>query len=84
MRPAVVLTLLAVVVIGQRLAELRLARQNERWARSRGAVEHGARHYPAFFVLHAAWLAGWLVEASLRGPVVSAGWPLSKNQLSTT
>jgi methyltransferase len=75
MPPAVALTLLAAAVIAQRLLELRLARHNERWARSRGAIEHGAGHYPAFFVLHTGWLAGWLCEAWLRGPVVAAGWP---------
>lgn len=75
MRPTVVLALLAAAVIVQRLAELRLARRNEQWARSRGAVEYGAGHYPAFFLLHAGWLAGWISEASLGGPVIAAEWP---------
>jgi methyltransferase len=75
MPPAAALTLLALAVLVQRLLELRLARHNEQWARSRGAVEYGARHYPAFFVLHAGWLAAWLSEASIRGPVLAGGWP---------
>jgi methyltransferase len=64
------------VVVVQRLAELRLAQRNGAWARARGAREHGARHYPAFFVLHVGWLAGWTFEASAKGPVLSAGWPV--------
>jgi methyltransferase len=76
MDPHVALALAAAAVVVQRAAELRLARRNERWARSRGALEHGAAHYPAFFVLHAGWFAGWLLEAGLRGPAVAAGWPV--------
>jgi methyltransferase len=64
------------IVVFQRLAELRLARRNGAWARARGAREHGARHYPAFFVLHVGWLAGWVMEASAKGPVLSAVWPI--------
>jgi len=70
------LVLLAAVIVTQRITELRLARANERWARSQGAVEVGAAHYPAFFVLHTAWLAGWIIEAVLRGAALARGWPL--------
>jgi len=74
--PDVVLWIVAAAIVTQRLAELRLARRNEAWARARGAVEHGARHYPAFVVLHAAWLAGWIGEAWVRGPYLVRGWPM--------
>jgi methyltransferase len=74
MDPHVALALAAAAVVVQRVAELRLARRNERWARSRGAVEHGAAHYPVFFALHAGWLAGWLLEAGLGGPAIAAAW----------
>lgn len=66
---------LAALIAAQRLAELALAAANRRWLLERGAVEHGAGHYPLFVVLHAAWLAGWLAEGLARdapGP----GWPL--------
>lgn len=66
-------SLLAVVIV-QRAAELRLARQHEVWVRERGAQEFGARHYPAFFVLHGAWLLAWPLEAALRGPTLAPGW----------
>ena len=70
-----VLVLSALLV--QRGLELRLAARNEAWARQRGAVEHGARHYPLFFVLHGGWLLGWVTEALLFGPSLWAGWPLA-------
>jgi methyltransferase len=62
------------VVAAQRVLELRLARRNESWARERGAVEHGAGHYPLFFVLHAGWMIGLVVEALVREEM-SASWP---------
>ncbi len=51
-------------VVAQRLGELALARRNTRRLMARGAVEHGAGHYPAIVALHTAWIAalafwGW-------------------------
>lgn len=72
---AALLGALAVAVAGQRLSELQLARRNTAWARARGAREFGARHYPAFFVLHGGWLVAWVVEAWRAGPrLVAPGW----------
>lgn len=56
----------------QRGAELVLARRNTARLLARGAVEHGAGHYPLIVSLHVAWLAaiclwGW------SGPV-HLGW----------
>ncbi|MFN3187522.1 MAG: isoprenylcysteine carboxyl methyltransferase family protein [Nannocystaceae bacterium] len=64
---AVTAALLGVLVV-QRALELRLAKRNEAWARAQGAREFGARHYPAFFVLHGGWMLGWLYEAEALPP----------------
>ena len=61
-------------VLGQRAAELRLARSNELRAREAGAREFGARHYPLFFVVHGAWLVMWVSEALRGGPQLGPGW----------
>ncbi|SDE47016.1 isoprenylcysteine carboxyl methyltransferase family protein [Limimaricola pyoseonensis] len=45
----------------QRLAELALARRNTARLMARGAVEHGAGHYPLIVALHAGWLAAMAV-----------------------
>lgn len=46
----------------QRLFELLLSRRNEARLKLRGAVEAGAKHYPAMVLLHVAWLAVlWLL-----------------------
>ena len=65
-------TVLAWVVLA-RLAELALARRNERRLRARGAVEFGAGHYPLFFLLHGAWLLAVALLADRNAPPVW-GW----------
>lgn len=55
-------TLLVVAVSIERVAELVVATRHLRWARERGAVEAGQRHYPFMVVLHGALLLGCLVE----------------------
>ena len=71
---ALVVVGLWLAIVAQRLVELRVAKRNEAWAREQGAVEHGAGHYPLFFVLHTGWLLAWPIEAWLRGPTLALGW----------
>ncbi|WP_299817094.1 isoprenylcysteine carboxylmethyltransferase family protein [uncultured Jannaschia sp.] len=57
-------TAFLVFLVAQRLGELWIARRNTARLLARGAVEHGAKHYPAIVALHATWLAamawfGW-------------------------
>lgn len=42
----------------QRLSELVIAKSNTAELMAKGAVEHGASHYPVMVLLHASWLAG--------------------------
>jgi methyltransferase len=67
--------IITVILIVQRLVELALARRNRQWVVALGAVEFGARHYPLFFLIHGAWLLGWLTEALTGGPQLSSWWP---------
>jgi methyltransferase len=60
-------------VLVQRILELTWSRHNEAWLRADGGVEHGARHYPLFFIVHGGWWAAmWIVIPSDASPV----WPL--------
>jgi methyltransferase len=61
---------LALVVL-QRLLELVYARRNTLALVRRGAVEAGRQHYPAFIVLHAAWLIAMAVWIP---PNAAANW----------
>jgi methyltransferase len=44
------------LILLQRIAELLWAGRNARHLQAKGAVEHGAAHYPLIVALHAAWL----------------------------
>ena len=62
------------LVIAQRLYELRVAKQNTEALIARGAVEHGAKHYPLFVILHASWLAALVIWTVMASPGVSLVW----------
>lgn len=64
----------AILIVIQRLFELRLAERNRTWAIAQGAKEYGAEHYPLFFILHPGWFVGWLAESILRGARLSRLW----------
>ncbi|MEO3861540.1 isoprenylcysteine carboxyl methyltransferase family protein [Acrocarpospora sp. B8E8] len=71
-------TLLVLLVGVERLAELVVARRNERWSRERGAVVSGQGHYPWMVALHTGLLAGCLIEvaAADRPFLPWLGWPM--------
>ena len=56
-------------LVVQRLAELGLARRNQRALLARGAVEVGRGHYPALVALHAGSLLSLAVTIDPRTPV---------------
>jgi methyltransferase len=69
MTPAGIILLL---VTFQRVSELVIARRNTAALMAKGAIEHGAAHYPVMVLLHASWLAGlWYF-----GWNASVIWPL--------
>ncbi|MGN6607235.1 MAG: isoprenylcysteine carboxyl methyltransferase family protein [Jatrophihabitans sp.] len=70
----VVVALVAV----ERVAELVVARRNERWSRARGAIETGRGHYPVMVVLHTGLLVGAVVEVAVadRPFVPALGWTM--------
>jgi methyltransferase len=55
-------SIILLLVTLQRVSELVMARRNTAVLMDKGAVEHGAAHYPVMVLLHASWLAGlwWL------------------------
>ncbi|MBK0378681.1 isoprenylcysteine carboxyl methyltransferase family protein [Mucilaginibacter segetis] len=54
-------------VIFLRLAELVVAKKNEKWALDNGAVEYGKSHYPYMILLHTLFILSIIVEYLLRG-----------------
>jgi methyltransferase len=50
--------IILLLVTLQRASELVIAKRNTAGLIAKGAVEHGASHYPVMVLLHASWLAG--------------------------
>ncbi len=61
-------------VIVQRLLELRVAKRNEAWARSQGAIEHAPEHYPWMVAMHSAWILATFFESLARGSQFGPFW----------
>jgi len=70
--------LLIGAVAVERLVEVVVAHRNRTWSRARGGVEFGAAHYPVMVALHAALLAGCLIEPIMlhRPFIPTLGWPM--------
>ncbi|MET8077705.1 isoprenylcysteine carboxylmethyltransferase family protein [Streptomyces sp. NPDC005303] len=70
--------LLVAAVAGERVAELVVARRNERWSTARGATVSGQGHYPAMVALHTGLLVACPAEVWLAGrPFLPAlAWPM--------
>ena len=63
--PQVIVLLVAM----QRGAELFYARRNTARLLALGATEHGAGHYPLFFLIQGAWLAAMLILTPAEAPI---------------
>lgn len=61
-----------ILVVAQRLGELAYAARNTRALKARGAVEHGAGHYPLIVALHGAWVLSLVVFVPWETP---PNWP---------
>lgn len=57
---------LLLAIICQRLLELIIARNNERWMKSKGGVEKGAKHYKWFIILHGMFFISIICEVAIR------------------
>ena len=51
----------------QRLSELFIARRNEKWLLSQGAIQYGQGHYPFMIALHTLFIGATIGEFILRG-----------------
>lgn len=54
-------------LILQRLSELFIARRNEKWLLSQGAVQYGQSHYPFMIAMHTSFLVSLILEYLYRG-----------------
>lgn len=67
---------LVVLVLTQRLVELRIANKNTRKILAGGGREYGAGHYPFIVAIHLLWYIAWIGESLASGLHLNALWPL--------
>ena len=73
--PVAGLALFLVLHAAQRARELALSARHQRALRLRGAVEHGASHFPALVALHVLFPILLTVEVLALGARPPAAWP---------
>lgn len=62
------------VLVLQRLDEVRRARLNTAALLRQGAREFAGAHYPLMVALHTLWFAAWLIEVILSGAAWNPVW----------
>jgi methyltransferase len=62
------------IVIIQRLVELKIAARNEVWLKQQGAIEYGHRHYKFIVLLHTCFFLSIIAEYYLRGRHTEIGF----------
>ncbi|MFD2209098.1 isoprenylcysteine carboxyl methyltransferase family protein [Virgibacillus halophilus] len=58
--------IIIIFIICQRLAELAIAKSNEKWMKERGGIETGSEHYKWFIIMHGLFFCGIILETTLR------------------
>jgi methyltransferase len=66
----------AVIIVVQRLVELFIAKRNEAWMKSQGAIEFGSSHYPYIVVMHLLFLICFMIEVMWLQKKPSDFWPI--------
>ncbi|MBS4194446.1 isoprenylcysteine carboxyl methyltransferase family protein [Lederbergia citri] len=66
--------ILLLIVIAQRLIELRIAKRNEQWMLTSGAKEYGQSHYQLMVLMHIGFFLSLIVEYLIRKPALNSYW----------
>ena len=61
------------LLIIQRFSELTIARRNEKWLRSQGAIEYGREHYPFIVTMHTLFFVSMIIEY-IFSPHMNINW----------
>jgi len=73
--PIAGLALFLVLLAAQRASELALSARHERGLRPRGAIEHGAAHFPILVALHVLFPVMLVAEVLALAARPPASWP---------
>jgi len=67
--PTTLFIVIIALVVVQRLMELVIAKDNEKWLREQGAIEYGKSHYKYIVALHTLWFVSMIAEYALRSDI---------------
>jgi methyltransferase len=68
--------LFIVVIVFQRMLELIIAKQNEKWMKSKGGIEFGKNHYRIMVGIHTFFFLFYIWEVTVFGKGISTSWPI--------
>ena len=66
---AIWMWMMLLIIISQRLGELVIAKNNEKWMKERGGIELGEGHYKWFIILHVFFFVSLFFESTLYNQV---------------
>ncbi|KAB2338260.1 hypothetical protein F7731_01460 [Cytobacillus depressus] len=69
-------TFFIALVIFQRVAELCIAKKNERWMKNQGALEFGEGHYIFIVIVHSLFFVSYIIEVFHYDKIISPIWPI--------
>jgi methyltransferase len=64
------------IIIIQRLAELRIAKNNEKWMKGQGGIEFGQKHYRLMVGIHILFFLSYIMEVTYFYKNISPYWPI--------
>ncbi|HYK75118.1 MAG TPA: isoprenylcysteine carboxylmethyltransferase family protein [Pseudoneobacillus sp.] len=67
--------LFLIIIILQRLVELKVAKDNEKWMKQKGGVEFGKKHYRFIVAIHSLFFIFFIWEVTLFEKNLSEYWP---------
>ncbi|MCR2820186.1 isoprenylcysteine carboxyl methyltransferase family protein [Lederbergia panacisoli] len=66
--------ILLLIVIMQRLVEVKIAKRNEQWMLQNGAKEYGQNHYSLMVLMHTGFFLCLILEYVTRKPLLNTFW----------
>lgn len=67
--------LFLIIIILQRLFELKVAKENEKWMKHQGGIEFGESHYRLIVAIHSLFFIFFIWEVTFFQKDVSEYWP---------
>ena len=64
------------MIVLQRISELIIAKQNEKWMKERGAQEFGQDHYTLIVIIHTMFFIVFFLEVMIWNNNIIPGWPI--------